>query len=125
MVTTVATVLAGLIGAGVFFLGVVGLSAPRFAAGFGIPHTPTEDPTFRSWLAVKAVRDLGAGLFILIVLVGGSTHLLGWLVLAATVIPTGDALIVLRGGGPRSAVYGVHGATALAVLVVGVLLLVG
>ena len=36
-----------------------------------------------------------------------------------------DALIVLRSKGPRSAVYGIHGATALVMVVISVLLIAG
>ncbi|MCO1614462.1 DUF4267 domain-containing protein [Micromonospora tulbaghiae] len=123
MLTTVATVLAGLIGAGCVLMGVLAFRAPQGAAGFGIPDTPTEDPTFRAWLTVKAVRDIASGVFILILLVGATPHLLGWFMLAATGIPVGDALIVRRSNGPATAVYGVHGATALVMLVISALLL--
>lgn len=124
MLTTVANVLAGLIGAGIIFIGVRGIWAPQAAAGFGIPDTPTEDRTFHAWLAVKAVRDIASGLFIFILLAGATPHLLGWFMLAAAVIPAGDALIVLRSNGPKAAVYGIHGATAVVMLAVSVLLLV-
>jgi uncharacterized protein DUF4267 len=60
--------------------------------------------------------------FIVILLGYGSAHLLGWFMLAAAFIPVGDATIVLRSGGPKSAGYGIHAATA-AVMVAGVLLL--
>ncbi|WBB47430.1 DUF4267 domain-containing protein [Verrucosispora sp. WMMA2044] len=83
-----------------------------------------QDRTSPAWLSVKAVRDIAAGLFILILVVGGTTHLLGWLMLAATLIPIGDALIVMRSGGPRAAVYGIHGATAAVMLSIRVLLLI-
>lgn len=43
---------------------------------------------------------------------------------SAAGIPAGDALIVLRSNGPKAAAYGVHGATALVMLVISVLLLV-
>lgn len=125
VLTTVATVLAGLIGIAVVLMGVRGLRVPRAAVGFGIPDTPTEDRTFRAWVSVKAVRDIGCGLLILVALVGGTPDLLGWLVLTAAFIPLGDAAIVSRSNGPRAAVYGVHGATAVVMVVVGVLLLVG
>ncbi|MFF0165095.1 DUF4267 domain-containing protein [Streptomyces prasinus] len=125
MLTDVATVLAGLIGAGIIFIGARALRAPQAAVGFGIPGTPTEDRSFRAWLAVKAVRDMASGLFIFILLVGGSPHLLGWFMLAATGIPVGDALIVLRSNGPKAAAYGIHGATAAVMLVISVLLLIG
>ncbi|WP_055691809.1 DUF4267 domain-containing protein [Streptomyces prasinus] len=125
MLTDVATVLAGLIGAGIIFMGARAFWAPQAAVGFGIPDTPTEDRSFRAWLAVKAVRDMASGLFIFVLLVGGSSHLLGWFMLAATVIPVGDALIVLRSNGPKAAAYGIHGATAAVMLVISVLLLIG
>ncbi|MGC5054744.1 DUF4267 domain-containing protein [Micromonospora sp. DT48] len=124
MLTTVATVLAGLIGAGIIAIGLNAFRAPHAAAGFGIPDTPTEDPTFRAWLRVKAVRDIASGILIFIVLAGGTPHLLGWYMLAAAGMPTGDAMIVLRGNGPKAIAYGVHAATAAMMVVISVLLLV-
>jgi len=125
MLINVATVLAGLIGAGIIVVGVLAFWSPRFAAGFGIPDTPTEDRRFQAWLTVKAVRDIASGLFVFVVLVAGPPHLLGWFMLAATGIPVGDALIVLRSNGPKAVAYGVHAATAAVMLVISVLLLVG
>ncbi|MFI7550372.1 DUF4267 domain-containing protein [Micromonospora sediminimaris] len=124
MLSNVATVLAGLVGVAVIVMGALAFWAPQGAAGFGIPDTPTGDRAFHAWLSVKAVRDIAAGIFILVVVVGGTTHLLGGLMLAATLIPIGDALIVLRSGGPKAAVYGIHGATAVVMLAISVLLLI-
>ncbi|MER5627861.1 DUF4267 domain-containing protein [Streptosporangium sp. NPDC002544] len=124
MLSTIATVLAGLIGAGVIVMGARAFWAPQAAVGFGIPDTPTEDRSFQAWLSVKGVRDIASGLFILIVLVGGTTQLLGWFMLAAGFIPIGDALIVLRSNGPKAAAYGIHGATAVVMLAIGALLLI-
>lgn len=123
MLTSTATVLAGLIGVGIIAMGACAFWAPQAAAGFGIPGTPTEDPTFRAWLAVKAVRDMAAGIFVFIMLAAGSPQLLGWFMLAAAGIPAGDALIVLRSDGPKAAAYGVHGATAVVMLAISALLL--
>ncbi|MFJ6571214.1 DUF4267 domain-containing protein [Streptomyces sp. NPDC091292] len=123
MLTNVASVLAGLIGAGIIFIGVSAFRAPQGAVGFGIPDTPTDDRTFHAWLTVKAVRDIASGLFIFVLLLGATPHLLGWFLLAATVTPLGDALIVLRSNGPKTAVYGIHGATAAVMLTISVLLL--
>lgn len=123
MLTIVANVLAGLIAASVFFFGVRALFVPQGATGFGIPDTRTQDPTFRSWLSVKGVRDIAVALFIVILIGNGATRLLGWLMLVAVIIPAGDALIVLRSNGPRWAVYGMHGGAATLTLITGVLLL--
>ncbi|MEV6300675.1 DUF4267 domain-containing protein [Actinoplanes sp. NPDC051861] len=124
MLTTIANVLTGLIGAGCVLMGARVFWAPRGATGFGIPGTPTGDPTFQAWLKVKGVRDIAAGVFLFILLAGATPHLLGWFMLAATGIPVGDALIVLRSNGPRAIAYGVHGATAAVMLVISVVLLI-
>ena len=42
----------------------------------------------------------------------GRDPLPGWSELAASTIPIGDAIIVLRSNGPKATAYGVHGATA-------------
>jgi hypothetical protein len=130
MLVTIAEVLTGLVGLFAVFLGVNAVRTPAALAGFGIPGTPTADPTFQAWLRVKAVRDVAAGLFTFValgaaVLAGTPPHLLGWFMLAATVIPVGDALIVLRSNGPRPTAYGVHGTTAAAMLAISALLFIG
>ena len=119
-----ATVLSGLIGAACILMGARVFWAPQAAAGFGIPGTRTEDPTFRAWLSVKGVRDMASGLFILILVAAATPDLLGWFMLAAAAIPTGDALIVLRSKGPKAVAYGVHAATAAAMIVISVVLIV-
>jgi len=53
----------------------------------------------------------------------GATHLLGWVILAATIIPLADATIVLGHGGPKSIAYGVHGLTAAVMLMTSAFLL--
>jgi hypothetical protein len=125
MLTTIGTVLAALIGAGIIFIGARAFWTPQAASGFGIPRTPVADPSFQAWLRVKAVRDVASGLFVAVLLANGSAHLLGWFMLAAALIPVGDALIVLRSKGPKAAAYGIHGATALVMAIIAVLLLAG
>jgi hypothetical protein len=126
MITTVGSVLAGLIGAGIIVIGARYFWAPESAAaGFGIPGTPTADRTFQSWLRIKAVRDIASGLFVAILLADGSAHLLGWFMLAGALIPVGDTIIVLRGDGPKAIAYGIHAATAVVMLVISLLLLLG
>ncbi|GAA4201884.1 DUF4267 domain-containing protein [Actinocatenispora rupis] len=124
MLATIATILAVLVGAAVIVMGTVPFWAPRAAAGFGIPDTPVDDRTFRAWLTVKGMRDIGLGVLLLVVLIAGTPHLLGWVLLAAAVIPAGDAVIVLRSNGPRTTAYGVHAATAAVMLAISTLLLI-
>ncbi|ANI41798.1 membrane protein [Mycolicibacterium vaccae 95051] len=116
-------VLAGLIAAAIIFVGARFLVAPRVAAaGYGV-QPDLGQPSVGAYLSVKGVRDIASGLFVLILMAAGATHLLGWLILAATVIPLADAAIVLRHGGPGSIAWGVHGGTAGLMLVTSALLL--
>jgi hypothetical protein len=57
-------------------------------------------------------------------MVYGSARVLGWFMLAATLIPVADAVIVLREGGSRIVAFGVHGGTAVAMLIISGLLLI-
>jgi hypothetical protein len=123
-VTTVAYALAGLMAAAIIFIGARFIVAPRVAAaGYGV-QPDLDQPNAGAYLSVKGVRDVASGLFVIILMVAGATHLLGWVILAATIIPLADAAIVLRNGGPKSIAWGVHGLTAVVMLVTAALLLV-
>jgi uncharacterized protein DUF4267 len=121
---TIGYVLAGVIAAAIIFLGARFLLAPRVAAaGYGV-LADVDQPGTRAYLSVKGIRDIASGLFVIIPMVAGATHLLGWIILVATIIPLGDATIVLRSGGAKSIAYGVHGATVAVMLVTAALLLI-
>ena len=120
---TIGYVLAGILAAAIIFLGARFLVAPRVAAaGYGV-LADVDQPGTRAYLSVKGLRDIASGLFVIVAMIAGATHILGWIILAATIIPLGDATIVLRSGGPKSIAYGVHGATAAVMLVTTALLL--
>ncbi len=120
---TIGYVLAGLIAAAIIVIGARFILAPRVAAdGYGVA-TDAQQPSVRAYLSVKGVRDIASGLFVIIVMVTGSTQLLGWMILAATIIPVTDAIIVLRSGGPKGVAYGVHGGTAAVMLITTALLI--
>ena len=122
MLAIIATALAALIGLAVVAMGTTGMLRPQFFATFGIPGT-APGPVLDNWLTVKGGRDVGTGLMLLVVAALGTTSLAGWVMLAATVMPVFDGLIVLRSKGPRAAAYGVHFATAAVMAVIAVLLL--
>ncbi|KUI23938.1 hypothetical protein AU195_08270 [Mycobacterium sp. IS-1496] len=121
--TTIAYTLAGFIAAAIVFIGARFIVAPRVAAaGYGVPPDLGQRST-GAYLSVKGVRDIASGLFVVILMVAGETHLLGWLILTATLIPIADTAIVLGNGGPKSIAWGVHGVTAAVMLVTAALLL--
>ena len=122
--TTIGYLLAGLLAVGIIFLGARFLVAPRVAAaGYGV-LPDVEQTSVRAYLSIKGVRDIATGLFVIILMAAGATHLVGWVMLAATIIPLADAAIVLRSGGSKTIAWGVHGVTAAVMLVTTALLLV-
>jgi hypothetical protein len=122
LVTDIGYVLAGLTAVGIIVIGARFLIAPAVAAaGFGIAvghDGGNADP----YLSVKGVRDIASGLIAVILLTAQMPHVLGWFELAACTIPIGDAVIVLRHGGPKATAYGVHGGTAAVLLATAALL---
>ena len=113
--------LSGLLGLGIIFIGTRFLLAPKAAAAdFGISIGQSGDP----YLSVKGVRDIASGLVALILLATGVPHVLGGFMLAASIIPIGDAIIVLRRKGSKATAYGVHAATAAVMLLTAALLFI-
>jgi hypothetical protein len=112
--------LSGLIAAGIVFIGARFLWNPAAASrDFGVPDPPSPPTGFTPWLAVKGVRDIVSGLFLFLLMVSGPPRLLGEFMLVASLIPMGDAAIVLRSGGSRTAAFGIHGVTALVIIAAG------
>jgi hypothetical protein len=121
--TAIGYTLAGVIAAGIVFIGARFIVAPRVAAaGYGV-QPDLGQRSVGAYLSVKGIRDIASGLFVFILMAAGATQLLGWIMLAATIIPIADAAIVLSHGGPRSIAFGVHGLTAAVMLITSALLL--
>ncbi|MYW89366.1 DUF4267 domain-containing protein [Amycolatopsis rubida] len=118
-----AYVLAAIPVLGIIYVGFAYLFAPaKTAATFGLREIPAGSTAF---FEIKGNRDLGTGLILGVAMLAGSAHLAGWLLLAATVMPVCDMLIILRHKGKKSAAYGVHGATAAFMAATSVLFLLG
>ena len=114
---TLGYYLSGMIALGIIIIGARFFVAPHAAAAaFGVPVSP--DARWDAYLSVKAMRDIASGLFIAILMINGSLHLLGWFMLAATIIPLTDAMIVLGHGGTKASAFGIHGATAGVMLII-------
>jgi uncharacterized protein DUF4267 len=115
--------LSGLLGAGIIVLGARFLVAPQAAAAaYGIT-TEQGGAASDPYLAVKGVRDIASGVVAFVLLAAGEPRVLGRYMAAASIIPIGDAVIVLRGNGPKATAYGVHGTTATVMLGTAALLL--
>jgi len=116
-------VLTSVIGVLVIFIGARFVFQPRSAAiGYGVPADP-DQPGTGAYLTIKGTRDGIYGVLTLVLLATASHHVLAWFLLAATVLPLADMLIVLRHGGSKGVAFGIHFATALVMLLDVALLL--
>jgi hypothetical protein len=123
MMSSIGFYLSCVIAAGIIFIGGRFLLAPSTAAtAYGVPAGA--EPHSQAYLSAKGIRDIASGLFVAMLMAYGFTHVLGWFMLIATLIPIADAMIVLRQGGSRTIAFGVHGGTAVAMLIISGLLLI-
>jgi Domain of unknown function (DUF4267) len=123
VLTKIGYGLSGLLGAGIIVTGARFLVAPQTAAAaYGIT-TEQGGPASDPYLAAKGVRDIASGVVVFVLLAAGKPHVLGRYLVAASIIPIGDAIIVLRGNGPKATACGVHGTTAGVMLSTATLLL--
>src|SRR5262249_3822553 len=123
MGTSIGFYLSVVIAAGIIFIGGRFLLAPSSAAtAYGVPAGA--EPHSRAYLSPKGVPDIASGLFAAMLIAFGSAHALGWFMLIASIIPLSDAAIVLHQGGSKTVAFGVHGGTAVAILIISGLLLI-
>jgi hypothetical protein len=119
--TTAALVVAILGCLFILFIGARFLLAPKVAlAGFGVP-----EDSRRALTSIKGVRDITSGIVPLVVLGAAGPHTFGWALLAAAITPIGDAVIVTTNGGTLRQALSVHGATALVLVIAGLVLALG
>jgi hypothetical protein len=105
----------------IMFIGGRFLLAPRVAmAGFGVP-----EDNLRALTNIKGVRDITSGVVPLVVLAAADRQAFGWALIAAAITPVGDAVIVRTNGGTLAHALSVHGATALVLIVAGLILALG
>lgn len=120
MFTTVAYVLAAALCLMVLFIGVRFLTQPiAAAAGYGVPVKPDSG---RAYLAVKGNRDFTFGVVGLALLAFASSGAAALFMLAVSIAPFADTVVVLRNGGTKATAFGIHFATAITVLVSAALL---
>ena len=114
---------AALIAVAVMTIGCFYLVAPqRISGSFGL-KPPASDADTRAWLRLKGIRDLGAGLVVLTMMLTADLRTVGIALIAFAVIPLGDMAIVLGSGGSKSKALAIHGATCAVMLVAGLLLI--
>ena len=69
------------------------------ARGFGLPQLSEREA--RGWWQVKGVRDIVSGVLVIVAIITARADL-WWLILVLSLIPLGDALVVLTNGAGRA-----------------------
>ena len=124
MIIDIGHYLSAAIALTILLIGANFFIAPYAAAeGFGLAVVP--DVRWDAYLSVKAIRDVGAGIFTAMLVFNRSSPLLGSFLLVIMVIQLTDAVIVLKHGGKKGAAFGIHGVTASMSLITSGLLLLG
>jgi len=124
MIIDIGHYLSAAIALTILLIGANFFIAPYAAAeGFGVAVVP--DVRWDAYLSVKAIRDVGAGIFTAMLVFNRSSPLLGSFLLVIMVIQLTDAVIVLKHGGTKGAAFGIHGVTASMSLITSGLLLLG
>ena len=91
---------------------------------FGLP-LPGNDATTASWLRLKGVRDIASGLVVLAVMIWGAPGAVGMILLVEAFIPVGDMLVILAAKGSAKSAFGIHGLTAVMMVLAAVPLMMG
>jgi hypothetical protein len=116
-----ALVVAIIACAAIIALGIRFLLAPRQATlAFGVAAD-----NLRALTEIKGVRDITSGVVPLVVWAAAGRTTLGWVLVAAALTPTADALIVRTNGGKLATALGIHGLTAGLLIAAGLVLALG
>jgi hypothetical protein len=117
--------LAALVALAIIVIGALYVSKPRAATrSFGLP-LPEDGLNIAWWLRLKGVRDIAAGLGVLAFMVWGGPLMVGIILLVEAIIPIGDMLVILAAKGSARSAFGIHGLTALLMILAAVPLTMG
>ena len=121
--TRVPLTVAFLSGAAIIFIGLRYLFIPRSAVpSFGLPPPALGDATTH-WLRLKGIRDVVSGLVVFATMYYGTPRLVGIIMLVEALTPLGDMSTILYGNGSTGTALGVHGITAVVMIMAGLSLL--
>src|SRR5262249_34563450 len=116
---------AALVALAIIVIGARYVSRPRAATrSFGLP-LPEDGPNIPGWLRLKGVRDIASGMAVLAFMVWGGSRMVGIILLVEAIIPIGDMLVILAAKGSASSAFGIHGLTALVMILAAVPLTMG
>ena len=116
---------AWLVSLAIIGVGLGYLINPRaMSRNFGLP-LPEAGANVAWWLRLKGVRDVTSGVLTLAVMTWSTHWTLGLVLLIEAMIPIGDMSTILAAKGATAQAFGVHGVTAVVMILGAVPLLVG
>jgi Domain of unknown function (DUF4267) len=106
-------------------IGAQYVASPTTATrSFGLP-LPEEGTNIAWWLRLKGVRDIVSGLAVLAFMAWGGSRAVGIILLVEAIIPVGDMLLILAAKGSAKSAFGIHGFTALLMILAAIPLIIG
>lgn len=99
-------------------------SPTTMTRSFGLP-LPEDGPNISWWLRLKGVRDTVAGLLVLAFMVWGGQREVGTILLVEAIIPIGDMLLILAAKGSTKSAFGIHGLTAMVMVLAAIPMIIG
>lgn len=125
MVQNIALGFAVLLAIGIMLIGTQYIVSQTAATKmFGLP-LPEGGANTVWWIRLKGVRDITSGIAVLTMLIWGTHPHVGLVLLAESCIPVGDMLMILGAKGSTSKAYGMHGGTAVVMVLTGIALVTG
>ncbi len=91
---------------------------------FGLP-LPENGTNIAWWLRLKGVRDIVSGLTVLAFVAWGAPRGVGIVLLVEAIIPLGDMLLILAAKGSTKSAFGIHGLTAVLMVLAGIPMMTG
>ena len=114
-----------LVALGIIAIGIGYIASPRtMTRSFGLP-LPGSGTNIAWWLRLKGVRDIVAGLVVLAFMAFGTPRDVGLILLVEAIIPVGDMLLILAAKGSARSAFGMHGLTALIMILAAIPLIIG
>jgi hypothetical protein len=117
--------MALLVAVGIIAIGTQYIVSPRAATRiFGLP-LPEDGANIEWWLRLKGVRDIVSGLAVLAFMMWGTSSGVGLILLVESIIAVGDMLMILAAKGSTKRAFGMHGLTAVFMVLAAVPLMMG
>ena len=100
------------------------IASPTAATrSFGLP-LPETGANILWWLRLKGVRDIAAGLAVLAFMAWGP-RAVGLILAVEAIIPVGDMAVILAAKGSTKSAFGIHGLTAVVMILAATPLMIG